>query len=780
MSLELVTPLSCRHCNAPVRNGETFCCRGCEAVYQFLQSRGLYEFYGMRPGTEVRAGRPATPVEDDAFVDWSTENFKTRYLPAGRLRIYLEGVHCLGCLWLVESLPERFPWIRAARLDLGRSTATFDLKDEADPAELARELTHLGYVPKALDSSDGEESVLRGTDRREAIRLGIAGLCAGNIMLASIPLYSGAEGALARFFLWTTGILSLPVIFYCSLPFFRQAKAGLRNRRLSIDLPIALAVAVGGAVSWGNLVRGNADVFFDTLATIVFLLLATRLVLQRMQRRALSGEKGIPFASGVVARRTADGTPEKISIEKIAVGDRLFVRSDAAFPADGILRSPRTEIDMALLTGEPFPISCLAGEAVYAGTRNRGGEVEFDVTATARASRVGKILTQAEETASSKTDLGRLADKVATFFVAGVLLTAVLIVVTGAGGSYYETLRRVLTLSVVSCPCAFAFAVPLAFIFALRELGRRGILVKNAGALERLASCKNVFLDKTGTLTHGRPELVSWQLLAEEPDLQGKILALERGSRHPIARAIVRAFDGQKTPDVLGFAEEIGKGVRGTVGGAHYEVRAAQDDAPSEVTRVCVLKDGVAIADAAFEDPLRWESSAAVAGLRTRGLTPWLLSGDAAGPVKLAARQAGIAPERAYGKLSPEEKAAVVRAHPASLMVGDGANDSIALAAADVGVAVHGSLDAGLRSADIYLAEPGVMPLVDLVDISRGTLRVIRANLLVSLGYNAVGISLAATGHLSPLLAALLMPVSSATVLAITAIGMRFPKRRAA
>ena len=393
--------------------------------------------------------------------------------------------------------------------------------------------------------------------------------------------------------------------------------------------------------------------------------------------------------------------------------------------------------------------------------------------------------------ASTQTRISRQADTIAKYFVLAIVLVAASLVLFGVGGSIDASLRRVLALSVVSCPCAFAFTAPLAWLLALRSLGREGVFVKDAAALERIAGLHNVFLDKTGTLSFGRLRVTDWEGIEGNAGLAAAILALENRSHHPIARAVVASLGAMKRTDtkpreVGDFKENPGVGVEGVIDGKHYRIRAlpqvqtAEKTVLSEtglVTRIGVYENDALVAKAALSDELRPDSASAVRQLKRLGLTPWLLSGDDTAAVAYVAKETGISEEHQASRLSPERKAELVRNSPDTLMVGDGANDAIALAAASVGVAVHGSMELSLRAADIYLTRPGVAPLVDLVRKSRHTIRVIRLNFLISAAYNAIGISLAATGILSPLIAAVLMPISSLSVLAVTFHGMRTGQR---
>jgi len=720
--------------------------------------------------------KPATLSPQD-YSWWDSPEFAERYLTGeGKwLRLYLDGVHCAACLWLVESLPTWLPGVVSARLDLGRGIADIQLRDGFRVSQLGEELSNVGYRPTPVAGDHEAHALARKTNRKELIRIAIAGACAGNLMLFFIPMYAGASSEDSSLFRWLSGFLFLPVLFYCLNPFLSGARASLRKRSASIDLPISAAVIFASIASYRNLFLGLDALYFDSLGALVFLLLASRHFMRQAQWNAMRGESlGTLFG----CRRARRISGEEIPAESLATGDEVEVLTDTAFPADGILLSPSAEVDLSLLTGEAVPKTTLAGETVYAGTHNRGPAVTARVTALGHASRLGQILQLAQQEIGNKAPVAMLSDRIAKFFVFGVLGVAVMIFALKLGGSYEAAFQRALALLVVSCPCAFALSVPICLSLALRLAARRGILIKDGTTLEKLAKIKNVFFDKTGTLTYGRLEVFEARGL--EGSAKAVLLALETPSRHPIARSLVNALRTPGPIEILSvenYIETSGRGVAGTVEGEHYEVRACDADENSPdlgiTTRIGLYQNGYNIAEVALKDCVREDSVAAIRDLETQGLRPWLISGDGPGPVREAATQVGIPLERAFSRCTPEQKNDLIKAHQNTLFVGDGANDAIALSSADVGIAVHGCVETSLRVSGVYLSDPGVSSTADLIRLARVTLRVIYRNLFISVLYNAVGVTAAVIGVISPLTAAILMPVSSVTVLLLSCFGIR-------
>ncbi len=776
-ALERSACLHCAEILLPDQSG--FCCAGCEAVYRLLHARGLQKFYALRDG---RPGPKPVPAADEAarpYAAWDLPSFRQTYAPQNVFKAHLAGIHCLGCLWLVENLATQVPGLNWARLDLGRSVATFALAPELSLEKLAMELVAFGYRPTPLVDADSEATLARALTRKEISRLGVAALSASNIMLSSIPLYSGISESMAPLFLGLSALLYIPVLTYAAIPFYENSVQKLKRGTLSIDLPISVALIGGGIYSYWNFFQGTDEVYFDSLAAITFLLLSVRLLLRHAQSGALA-QAANSLETTSVQRVAADGARSFATVASLQAGDQIEIYQDQILPTDGILRSSRSEWDLSILTGEAFPQLTLCGETVYAGAALRAPSARVEVTSKGVDSRLGRVIAQTQVISALGTRWATLSDRVGRAFVGSVFALIGVVLFFKMGGTWHETIRRVLAISVVSCPCAFAFAVPLTFVLGLKRLAGLGIIVSNPLALEKLAQLKRIFLDKTGTLTEGRLNVVRWHWLGDEAATRNAVYSLESKSRHPIARALVSNLQGAQALAVTDFVETIGVGVQGQVGNRFYSVRAARQPSPTGVSQIEVWEkraDGEThLATADLQDALRPDSPSAVAQLKQLGLEPWLLSGDCAGVVDQVAQAVGIAPAQAQARLTPEAKGLIVHGHPQSMMVGDGANDSIALAQAEVGVAVSGGVEWSLKAADIYLTQPGVLPLVQLVRFGRKMRTVILANLMVSVAFNATAITLAANGRLSPLFAAVFMPVSSFSVFCITWLGMRKSK----
>jgi P-type Cu2+ transporter len=776
---------ACTHCGLPAPAGATYCCTGCETVHRALVDGGLTAWYDL-----AGADRAPAKVTDRAYAELDDAAFHRLHVTgepgAARVALYLEDLRCTACVWLVEGVARRMPGVIDVRVDLGRGRADVVFDPARAPlSSIARTLDRLGHPVHPYRGLD-RDARRRREDRALLVYIGVAGAAASNVMLLAIGLYAGMFSDMtaveASAFRWASMLVSVPALAFSSLPFFRTALAALASRRLHLDLPISIGIVAG--LAWGtvNVLRGAGEIYFDSLSMLVFLLLVARWVQLRHHRRASSASEVLLALSPARARRVgADGAVVEVPIEAVVVGDRIAVRANEPFPVDGTIVRGASTVDAGLLTGEPAPVEVGPGADVFAGTLNLVAPLEVVANAAGEATRVGRLVARLDELARRRAPIERFVDVAAARFVVGVLAVALAtIAVWGAIGAPGAGVEHAMALLVVTCPCALALATPLAVSIALGRAARKGVLVKGADALERLATPGTLVLDKTGTITHGALEVVAWH---GDGHSRGMAAALEATSVHPIAKAIAAA--PRVHEPVVVRAEELGRGIAGTVGAADVAVgapawiaaRATTSPALVELaaavardghTPVAVAIDGHTVAVAALRDPVRADAAPALAELAAAGWQLELLSGDDARVVARVGAELGLSPERCRGGASPEDKLARIeqlRARGPVVMVGDGVNDAAALAAATCGVAVHGSAEAAVEAADICLRRPGVAAVAEVARGARATLATIRRNLRLSFVYNVAAGALAVAGLVHPLLAAVLMPASSLVVL---------------
>ncbi len=761
----------CLHCANPLAASESsaFCCKGCDAVYHLILKNPLQE-------------------SQESFAYLDQPDFLSLYSRQDNvgnrsMDFYLEGVHCAACVYLTERVADLVNHVGAVRLNLATSIATVQIDNQGSFSAVASEFLKLGYRPQPVQKGEGED-LQKSENRRLLVRLSIAGACSGNIMLLAVSLYAGATGELALNFRWISFFLFLPVVLYSAVPFYASAWAAIRSLRSSIDIPVVFGILLGSLVSTHNLFRGNEEVYFDSVAMLIFLLLSTRYLLKRIQQSALASSHLIKFLTPTTARRLCSNTLdfEDVRTDQIKIGDVIEVRPGECIPVDGIVQQGSSSVNCALLSGESKPMQVQERSPVFAGTENIDSPLLIQVQSSASATRLSQILQSMRSAQERKAPITVFADRVSRIFVLFVVFISALIFVWGLQGQWHEGLNRALALAIVTCPCTFALATPLALSIALGRLAKAGALLKGPDVLERLTQVHSVFLDKTGTLTHGQPEVLSWTMLENnqerEEQIQAAILAIESRSIHPIARALVRYLSPRvrmDLPTVSHSREKLGRGIWAVVQGDTIEIRRSERLGAG--TEVVVELNGNPVAQIALGDRVREEASKTIAELRALGLRPWLLSGDTAAAAKSVARQVGISSVSVIAEASPEKKSQVIQKTPLSLMVGDGANDAIALAAAHVGVAVQGGVEISMRAADVYLSRPGIRALHQLIVVSQETLKVIRRNFKFSIVYNIVAGVAAVSGKIDPLFAAILMPMSAFTVFLSSIAGTKRMKR---
>ena len=776
---------TCTHCDETAaffyygeddaQKARPFCCQGCLTVYNLINAKGLGEYYSIKSDSASFKRRSQVAIKPSQYSFLDDQDFLKEYSyknthQENTMEFYLEGIHCLACLWLIEKLPEYLPSVVTSKLDIERSVVTVVLNSEGKFSEVAREFNNLGYAPHPLKRNQDSTVLKMKEERSTLLKIGISGAAAGNIMIYAVSLYGGASGEFGNLFNLLTVLFGIPVFTYCASPFYLSAWQALKNKSLSIDVPISMALIMGLIMGIYNLFDGFKENYFDSLTTLVFLLLLSRYFLQKIQERGLSAQDLHFFYQGESVLRASD---ENLSsfVEThprfINSGDVLKINNGEFIPADGSVIKGQSSTNNALLTGESMPVKVAPGSDVFSGTQNVGEALIMRVTKAGNESRLGSLLKNVEHGWTHRAPIVTLADKVSKYFILSVFaLAAVLFATLAYQGEMREAIERSLTLLIVTCPCALALAIPLTFTRSLSKASQHGIIIKGDDVLEKLSKIENVFLDKTGTVTYGKMRITHLTpIKPSKISLSEVILGLEQFSSHPVARALIEYVieQGATTkPEVFDLAEIMGVGVSGLIDGHKYEIRNKK-----------IFEQGEVIAEFNFSDTVRSDSFSALAKLRNLNLSLKMLSGDDQKSVSSIAKQVKLSDSEALSSLTPETKSAIISASPHSMMVGDGANDAVALSHADVGVAVHGAMDISLRAADVYLSTPGLTPVTQLVELSRETMKVIRRNLILSISYNSVSVMAAYAGLINPLVAAIIMPVSSLTVLLSTVAGTK-------
>lgn len=796
----------CAHCGLPVPASRVvagadrlFCCAGCEAVWQIIHECSLDDFYRLKNEYGEDRKQPAK-VSGKSFDYLDDPDYLKRFSEPRtgggvRVRFYLDGVHCIACSWLVEKVLMEKEGARYARLDLGRSILEVVIHPaEVRLSKIAQSLDRLGYTPHALWEGSGAAAQRKET-RRLLARLGIAAASSMNIMLLSVSQYAGdftgIEEGYSALFRWVSLGLALPAVFYSAWPYYRGAWSGIRRGMLHMDLPISLGILASFTVSFAATLLNRGDVYYDSVTGLIALLLGGRLLLQRASRFAADASESLLSLSPRTARRLENGDAREILLAEVRVGDLFRVLPGETVPVDGELQSEHGWIKEAHLSGEPGSVHRQRGDILFAGSIVESSPLELKATAVGETTRLSRLAEIMRNASARRAPIESFLDRVAGWFVAAVLTLAAITAVSWFFIDPSRALWNTAALLVVVCPCALGLATPVALAVAMGRAARRGIFIKGQDGVERLASVSHVILDKTGTLTAGNLSIAESHYTSDlestdRNDVLRSAAALEKFSGHVIATA----FHGIATNDIVIEDCRVlpGSGVEGKAGGERFCVgsesyiaervaglpdeltRAARAAADRGLTLVWIAKRQRAVAVLALGDPLRSDALRAVVDLTAMGLSLELLSGDHSQAVRQIANELKI--ENYRGRVSPEQKLQRVEELTAkgirAAMVGDGVNDAAALSRAHVGISAAGAAEVARDAADVFLSvsrEPAAIS--DAFRLSRRAMRVVRLNLFIAVVYNVIGAALAVTGNVSPLVAAILMPISSLTVLLI-------------
>ncbi|KPJ82688.1 MAG: hypothetical protein AMS19_07020 [Gemmatimonas sp. SG8_23] len=740
---------SCPHCGIAVEGPEdAFCCRGCEMAWAIIRGAGLERYY------EERTELPPRP--EPLRERWDSVEAERRSDGTCEVRLAVDGLRCASCVWVTENVLERTEGIEDATVSYatGRATIRWD-PERIGLGEVAGRIASLGYRPRLL----GNEA---RPDRTLLTRLGVAAFAAANVMMFSAAIYAGwlgsMETAYVELFRWASLALATPVAVYSASPFFEGAWTGLRHRVLHMDVPIAIAIGVLYVQGLAGTLAGF-DTYLDSLTMLVTLLLAGRVLESGGRRRAAEAAVTLAATVPATARRIVGDTLEVVASESLLPGDRIAVGAGEDLPADGVVVSGRGALQRALLTGESAPVTIEEGDEVWAGTVLLDGAVTVEVSVAVEGTVIQQMAEQLRQAADRGTKPSS-TDRIAPWFTAATLvIAAVTFAVWLPVAGSARALTTTIAVLIVACPCALALSKPLTAAAGLGAAARRGLLFRSADALLETADIDTIALDKTGTVTEGAVEIVA----ASDRDLR-VAAGLERYSRHPIAVAIVREAiaRGVPLPAAEGVREEAGSGIEGHVDGTFWRLRSGGSD-------VVVLEGPEGYRGLIrIGDRIREDSLAAVAALQALGQRVVLLSGDDADPTRRIAD--AIRAAEAWPAQTPAEKAKRIEgwreAGHSVLFAGDGMNDGPALAAADVGVAMGTGAASSILTADAVLGVGSIAPIAAGVRVSRVCRGAIRANQVRSVVYNVVAVSAAAAGMVNPLVAAVLMPLSSAMVLA--------------
>jgi P-type Cu2+ transporter len=807
------TPLVCEHCLLPVTEREavyevlptgqkTFCCRACRAIYLLINEEGLHDFYTKRDWKSF--GIPGVlrePLDRESSLPVVENESLVPYIRGdGTIKeadLMIEGIRCSSCIWLNEKILERTTGIIAARINFATHRAL--IKWDSSQTTLKRiisRIASIGYLARPYTPA-AQEAFTHKQNRDLLIRLGTATFFSMQLMMVSFGLYAGyfqgIEPSAKRLLELAAFLLCTPVLFYSGWPFLNGAYRGLRNRTLSMDLLIALGSLSAYFLSVLHLLSGG-EVYFDTAAMIITLVLLGRFLENSAKHRASQAVSRLLSLQPQEARIIEGIDRILVSIMDVQKGDRLEVRPGEKIPLDGIVHSGISEVDESLVTGESKPVEKSPGMDVIGGSMNGFGTLILEVTRIGKDSTLSKITRLVEHAQTSMAPIQRLADRISFYFIPFVILTALATFVFWSlrSGDTLPLLHAISVL-VIACPCALGLATPVAVLTGTGKAARGGILIKGGDILERLHTVDTIVLDKTGTITTGKMEVVEIKGQGSGGRGQGNVedvlinaASAEQVSEHLTGQAIMKYAKehGIEPLKAESFKALPGQGVVAMVQGSSIRVgkqafleqegvqirpdivREAQRLEHDGKTVVWVSRDTVVLGIIALMDTPKMDAQPAIKRLQSMKIKIIMITGDNQTTANAIAEKTGINDIRA-GILPAGKSGVISRLRAAGkvvAMVGDGINDAPALAAADVGMAMAEGSDIAMESAAVVLMRSDLSSVVQAIEVSRRTFTIIKQNLFWAFFYNVAAIPLAMAGVLSPIVAAAAMAMSSVTV----------------
>lgn len=783
---------TCYHCGDPCEHmalrfdEKDFCCNGCKTVYEIFQGHGLESYY------EIQAAAGTTPKAIvnkfdfldnlevvDKLLDFNEDGTQV-------VQFHIPQMHCSSCIWVLENLNRLNAAIKSSQVDFPKRKVRITYEDQAlNVKELAMLLAKIGYEP-SISLEDYSRSKKK-VDRHLIYKLGVAGFSFGNVMLLSFPEYFEVQeywlDQYKPFFRWLMFTFSLPVVFYASQDYFKAAFKGLRSKMLNIDVPIALGILTLFLRSAFDIAFDLGSGFFDSLTGLVFFLLVGRFFQQKTYAH-LSFERDYKsyFPIGVT-KLCDDGREENIEIYKIQKGNRLLVRNQEIIPVDAVLIGGNANIDYSFVTGESVSVSKSSGDKLFAGGKQMGGVLEIEAVKSVSQSYLTQLWSNSAFTKNKASEFQTLTDAIGKRFTLAVLTIATVATMFWLWYDPSKALNVFTAVLIIACPCAIALAAPFTLGNLLRIFGRYGFYLKDSNTIERLAKVDTLVFDKTGTLTSNSGNTVIYEGL-ELTDSEASLLKNTlRGSNHPLSRELYAILEGHEIKTLDDFIEKTGKGVQGTLDGDSVKVGSANYVGGKEQrqmeTSVHISTNENYKGRFVFKSKYRDGLVPLFKKLKDE-FSMVILSGDNEGEKKKLEKMLPFQLPMFFNQ-KPKDKLEFiqnVQRHSNVLMIGDGLNDAGALAQSNVGVAISEDVNVFSPACDAILDAKKFKLLDGFLKLSKQAITVIKWSFLLSLLYNLTGLYFAVTGQLKPVIAAILMPLSSISIVVFTTVATNLLSRK--
>ncbi|AFN74748.1 Cation transport ATPase [Melioribacter roseus P3M-2] len=760
-----------------------FCCNGCKTVYEILNSANLCDYYNIEPGAGIK--KKTNSYRNYEFLDDPELKEKLIDFSDGKITtvsFHIPQIHCSSCIWALENLNKLDPGVLASRVNFPKKKLFVKYSEEKTSLRKIVELLDaINYEP-LLTFEGKEEDKLKEINRKLYFKIGIAGFCFGNIMMLSFPEYLSlgvnSDPEIKTVFSYLNLLLALPVLFYSASDYFKSAFKGLKNKIVNIDVPIALGIIVLFLRSLYEITTSTGAGYLDSLAGLVFFLLIGK-VFQNKIYHSLSFERNYKsyFPISVTIRKDSGETA--IPLEKLKVGDRMIIRNGEIAPADSILIKGEAFIDYSFVTGESDPVKLKNGDVIYAGGRQQGGTIEAESIKEVSQSYLTRLWNDASFRKEEESLTESLVDFVSKYFTAIVISIAVATFFYWSPESYLIAFNAFTAVLIVACPCALALSIPFTFGNTLRIFGRNKFYLKSVSVVETLSKITAVVFDKTGTITDNKyPEvkfIPSGQI--DRTELMPAIKSLVINSSHPLSRTIAGYLSEFKAQNISDFREYPGKGLQARFNGKLFKIGSPEftgydafltSDSSSNVT---VTSDGKALGYFRIKTKYRNKLDEVISRLKSK-YKLYLLTGDTEkekanlekyfGSGKVLFRQSPFDKLEFIKKL--KERGEVV------MMIGDGLNDAGALQKSDAGVSISDNINNFTPACDAILDADSFGSLHKFLEYSVVSRYIVYASFAISFVYNVVGLYFATSGKLEPVIAAILMPLSSITIVLFTTV----------